>query len=237
MRGTAAPARSLRSAAARRRRAPHGAARSRRSPPSAFSPRWPAVAGAVAETILAAMTQAADLERAYVNNGGDIALHLSDDAEFAVGMVARPDQPSLFGTARVTARDAARGIATSGWRGRSFSSGHRRRRHGDRPHGRRGRRGGDAHRQRRRSARPSRRSRAPRRARAIRRAISAKGSSRSPSAICGPARSPRRWNAGDARGPALARARPDRGRRAEPRRRFPRRRRRPVAKEPVYALG
>ncbi len=81
------------------------------------------VAGAVAETVLAAMTQAADLERAYVNNGGDIALHLSDDAEFAVGMVARPDQPLLFGTARVTARDAARGIATSGWRGRSFSLG------------------------------------------------------------------------------------------------------------------
>jgi ApbE superfamily uncharacterized protein (UPF0280 family) len=82
-----------------------------------------AVAGAVAETILAAMTQAADLERAYVNNGGDIALHLSDDAEFAVGMVARPDPPSLFGTARVTARDTARGLATSGWRGRSFSLG------------------------------------------------------------------------------------------------------------------
>jgi uncharacterized protein len=82
-----------------------------------------AVAGAVAETILAAMTQAADLERAYVNNGGDIALHLSDDAAFAVGMVARPEQPCLFGTARVTARDAARGVATSGWRGRSFSLG------------------------------------------------------------------------------------------------------------------
>src|SRR5215467_11574352 len=35
-----------------------------------------AVAGAVAEEILIAMTTAADLSRAYVNDGGDIALHL-----------------------------------------------------------------------------------------------------------------------------------------------------------------
>ncbi len=37
-----------------------------------------AVAGAVAEEILGAMLDAAQLERAYVNNGGDIALHLAD---------------------------------------------------------------------------------------------------------------------------------------------------------------
>src|SRR5882672_5810397 len=36
-----------------------------------------AVAGAVAEEILKAMTTSANLSRAYVNNGGDIALHLS----------------------------------------------------------------------------------------------------------------------------------------------------------------
>ena len=35
-----------------------------------------AVAGAVAEEVLGAMMRAAELERAYVNNGGDIALHL-----------------------------------------------------------------------------------------------------------------------------------------------------------------
>jgi uncharacterized protein len=38
-------------------------------------------------------------------------------------MVSRPDRPALFGTARITARDGARGVATSGWRGRSFSLG------------------------------------------------------------------------------------------------------------------
>jgi ApbE superfamily uncharacterized protein (UPF0280 family) len=82
-----------------------------------------AVAGAVAEEVLLAMTEAADLARAYVNNGGDIALWLAPGEAFAVGMVGRPDRPSLFGQARIAASDPARGIATSGWRGRSFSLG------------------------------------------------------------------------------------------------------------------
>ena len=82
-----------------------------------------AVAGAVAEEILGAMQAAAVLSRAYVNNGGDIALHLSPGTRFAVGMVDRPDRPSLFGTAEIAAGDAVRGIATSGRRGRSFSLG------------------------------------------------------------------------------------------------------------------
>jgi ApbE superfamily uncharacterized protein (UPF0280 family) len=82
-----------------------------------------AVAGAVAEEILGAMTAAAPLARAYVNNGGDIALHLSPGESFKIAMIDRPDRPSLFGTARIAAKDPARGIATSGWRGRSFSLG------------------------------------------------------------------------------------------------------------------
>ncbi len=51
-----------------------------------------AVAGAVAEEILGAMLQAAPLTRAYVNNGGDIGLHLADGATFAVGLMDRPDR-------------------------------------------------------------------------------------------------------------------------------------------------
>jgi ApbE superfamily uncharacterized protein (UPF0280 family) len=82
-----------------------------------------AVAGAVAEEILAAMATAADLSRAYVNDGGDIALHLSPGEKFVVGMVERPDRPSLFGTTTIDASQPVRGIATSGWRGRSFSLG------------------------------------------------------------------------------------------------------------------
>jgi ApbE superfamily uncharacterized protein (UPF0280 family) len=82
-----------------------------------------AVAGAVAEEILASMTSAACLEKAYVNDGGDIALHLEVGQQFTVGMVDRPDQPSLFGSAVIDAHQPVRGIATSGWRGRSFSLG------------------------------------------------------------------------------------------------------------------
>jgi ApbE superfamily uncharacterized protein (UPF0280 family) len=82
-----------------------------------------AVAGSVAEEILLAMTAAAPLERAYVNNGGDIALHLAPGQHFVTAMVDRPDRPSLFGSATIHADDGVRGIATSGWRGRSFSLG------------------------------------------------------------------------------------------------------------------
>jgi hypothetical protein len=82
-----------------------------------------AVAGAVAEEVLNAMSAAAPLARAYVNNGGDIALHLRRGESFVVGMIDRPDRPSLVGSARITSDDRVRGVATSGWRGRSFSLG------------------------------------------------------------------------------------------------------------------
>lgn len=82
-----------------------------------------AVAGAVAEEILEVMTSAANLSRAYVNDGGDISLHLAPGEKFVVGMVERPDRASLFGTTTIESCDSIRGIATSGWRGRSFSLG------------------------------------------------------------------------------------------------------------------
>jgi ApbE superfamily uncharacterized protein (UPF0280 family) len=82
-----------------------------------------AVAGAVAEEVLAAMTDAAKLERAYVNNGGDIAVALAPGEALRIGMVDRPDRPGLFGSLLLSAEQPVRGIATSGWRGRSFSLG------------------------------------------------------------------------------------------------------------------
>jgi uncharacterized protein len=82
-----------------------------------------AVAGAVAEEILSTMTSAAKLSRAYVNDGGDIALYLEPEQHFVLGMVDRPDRPSLFATAILDFTQPVRGIATSGWRGRSFSLG------------------------------------------------------------------------------------------------------------------
>jgi len=74
-----------------------------------------AVAGSVADEMLCAMCAAAGLSRAYVNNGGDIALHLSDGETFSIA--------SANGPVAVCAADPVRGIATSGWRGRSFSFG------------------------------------------------------------------------------------------------------------------
>lgn len=82
-----------------------------------------AVAGAVAEEILGTIVGAGELSRAYVNDGGDIALHLKTGEKFVVGMVERPDRPSLFGTLAIDADNPVRGIATSGRRGRSFSLG------------------------------------------------------------------------------------------------------------------
>jgi uncharacterized protein len=82
-----------------------------------------AVAGAVAEEILRAMTDAAALAKAYVNDGGDIALHLRPGETFSIGMIGRPDRLDLFGRATIAASDRVRGVATSGWRGRSFSLG------------------------------------------------------------------------------------------------------------------
>jgi ApbE superfamily uncharacterized protein (UPF0280 family) len=82
-----------------------------------------AVAGSVAEEILGAMLAAARLERAYVNYGGDIALHLAGAAQFTVGLLDRPDRHGLMQTTVIDAGDPARGIATSGRHGRSFSLG------------------------------------------------------------------------------------------------------------------
>ena len=82
-----------------------------------------AVAGSVAEEILEAMTGAARLQRAYVNNGGDIALHLADGEHFSVGLMDRPDASGTMRTLDIDADDPSRGIATSGRHGRSFSLG------------------------------------------------------------------------------------------------------------------
>jgi ApbE superfamily uncharacterized protein (UPF0280 family) len=79
-----------------------------------------AVAGAVADEIRSVMTAAAPLERAYVNNGGDIALHLAPGTRLTAAIAARDGIPDRV---TIAAADPVRGIATSGWRGRSFSLG------------------------------------------------------------------------------------------------------------------
>lgn len=89
----------------------------------AFITPMAAVAGAVADEIIAAMTAGRALRKAYVNNGGDIAIHLAPGERFETGIVGDIAKPKITATASIAAADPVRGIATSGWRGRSFSLG------------------------------------------------------------------------------------------------------------------
>lgn len=78
-----------------------------------------AVAGAVADHILEAMIDGRCLDKAYVNNGGDCALYLNTGQSLGLAAVAE----SQSGTIHIDQSDPVRGVATSGWRGRSHSLG------------------------------------------------------------------------------------------------------------------
>ena len=82
-----------------------------------------AVAGAVADHVLQHMVQNRELERAYVNNGGDIAFYLNANQEIEAGLVSNIKAPAIRASCIIHADRSVRGIATSGWRGRSFSLG------------------------------------------------------------------------------------------------------------------
>lgn len=82
-----------------------------------------AVAGAVADEILAAMIGVDTLEKAMVNNGGDVALFLSPGSHLSSAIVANLDNPAVDAKLIIDSRSSVRGIATSGWRGRSLSFG------------------------------------------------------------------------------------------------------------------
>jgi ApbE superfamily uncharacterized protein (UPF0280 family) len=87
-----------------------------------------AVAGAVADAVLAAMCAGRHLRRAFVNNGGDIAFHLAPGAALRAGLVADLASPALDGVFVLDAAHPARGLATSGRAckgrgGKSFSLG------------------------------------------------------------------------------------------------------------------
>jgi ApbE superfamily uncharacterized protein (UPF0280 family) len=90
-----------------------------------------AVAGSVAQD-LSACYQAPGIRRAWVNNGGDIALHLTENTSVSIGLFA--DLASLDAQQmkvgiqtdavfKVQYGMGIAGVATSGWRGRSFSLG------------------------------------------------------------------------------------------------------------------
>jgi ApbE superfamily uncharacterized protein (UPF0280 family) len=88
-----------------------------------------AVAGAVADEMIQFFREDPRIRRAYVNNGGDLALHLRDGERYRIGLFAdlgrvqRGERWRLDGDFELEAAMASRGVATSGWRGRSFSLG------------------------------------------------------------------------------------------------------------------
>ena len=90
-----------------------------------------AVAGSVAEGLIALLAQDG-VQKAYVNNGGDIALHLQENHHWRIGVVSDLQKALYADMATDLISDGefvidhsmpVRGVATSGWRGRSFSLG------------------------------------------------------------------------------------------------------------------
>ncbi len=82
-----------------------------------------AVAGAVADEVLAAMKNADGLDSVFVNNGGDIALHLEPGQKMRVGIVPCLSTATADASVDISAEDGVCGIATSGWDGHSMSLG------------------------------------------------------------------------------------------------------------------
>ncbi|MDM7945166.1 MAG: UPF0280 family protein [Oceanibaculum nanhaiense] len=82
-----------------------------------------AVAGSVADHVLAALLKDRRLTKAYVNDGGDIAFHLTGGESFRAGLVPDLTQATMEGLAEIPFESPVRGIATSGSGGRSLSLG------------------------------------------------------------------------------------------------------------------
>ena len=82
-----------------------------------------AVAGSVADHVLAAMCADRMLVKACVNNGGDISFLLQDGESLTVGVGDMNEQGVTLAPVKICANDGVGGVATSGWRGRSHSLG------------------------------------------------------------------------------------------------------------------
>lgn len=90
-----------------------------------------AVAGAVAQELIG-FYERDGIERAWINNGGDVAVHLTRGQSVRIGLyadLARLSADEIIdglhtdGSFAIGHDTPVRGVATSGWRGRSFSRG------------------------------------------------------------------------------------------------------------------
>lgn len=82
-----------------------------------------AVAGSVAEEICAVIADVDGVTSAYVNNGGDVALHLEPGTSLRVGLVSDLTVGHADMVLTIDGSDDIRGMATSGAGGRSHSLG------------------------------------------------------------------------------------------------------------------
>jgi hypothetical protein len=82
-----------------------------------------AVAGSVADEVMSTMVQGRNIAKAYINNSGDIAVYLTPGETLRLGIVSELFNPTAGGTADIAFEQPVRGIATSGWQGRSLSFG------------------------------------------------------------------------------------------------------------------
>ncbi len=87
-----------------------------------------ALAGAVADAVMAAMVDGMSPRQAYINIGGDIALYLAAGERFRIGLAAAlagEDRavPEFLGVTEIDAAQPVRGIATSGRGGGGLSLG------------------------------------------------------------------------------------------------------------------
>lgn len=80
-----------------------------------------AVAGAVADEV-AAHAAALKADKVIVNNGGDIAVIVKNKETAVVGLKP-PHSDILIGQLHIDRESGVGGVASSGWSGRSFSSG------------------------------------------------------------------------------------------------------------------
>lgn len=97
----------------------------------AFITPMAAVAGAVAQALIEDY-RAPGINRAWINNGGDIAVHMAAGYSLKIGLfsdLSRLNEEMVRtaipvdGVFEITQDSGVRGVATSGWRGRSHSLG------------------------------------------------------------------------------------------------------------------
>jgi uncharacterized protein len=81
------------------------------------------VAGSVADELRTIIGAVPGVARAYVNNGGDVSLHLTPGQSLRVGLVPSLESGRHEAALEVDAASPVLGLATSGWGGRSHSFG------------------------------------------------------------------------------------------------------------------